>query len=201
MKGVASHIYVVLRHMGGFGLLTLGVFDSSILFMPFGNDLLMIALTASKHGMLPFYAAMATAGSLLGCLITDVISRKGGEQGLEKRVPRKRLEYVKKKVKKSAGWALALASLLPPPFPFTPFVIAASALQYPRKRLLTVIAVSRFTRFSIEGLLAILFGRRILRLAESPLLHYAITALVVVSVVGSVVSVTSWIKGSKKMTR
>jgi membrane protein YqaA with SNARE-associated domain len=201
MKGVASHIYVVLRHMGGFGLLTLGVFDSSILFMPFGNDLLMIALTASKHGMLPFYAAMATAGSLLGCLITDVISRKGGEQGLEKRVPRKRLEYVKKKVKKSAGWALALASLLPPPFPFTPFVIAASALQYPRKRLLTVIAVSRFTRFSIEGLLAILFGRRILRLAESPLLHYAITALVVVSVVGSVVSVTSWIKGSKKVTR
>ena len=201
MKGVAGHIYVVLRHMGGFGLLTLGVFDSSILFMPFGNDLLMIALTASKHGLLPFYAAMATAGSLLGCLITDVISRKGGEQGLEKRVPRKRLEYVKKKVKKSAGWALALASLLPPPFPFTPFVIAASALQYPRKRLLTVIAVSRFTRFSIEGLLAILFGRRILRLAESPLLHYAITALVVVSVVGSVVSVTSWIKGSKKMTR
>ena len=201
MKGVARHIYLVLRHMGGFGLLTLGVFDSSILFMPFGNDLLMIALTASKHGLLPFYAAMATAGSLLGCLITDVISRKGGEQGLEKRVPRKRLEYVKKKVKKSAGWALALASLLPPPFPFTPFVIAASALQYPRKRLLTVIAVSRFTRFSIEGLLAILFGRRILRLAESPLLHYAITALVVVSVVGSVVSVTSWIKGSKKVTR
>jgi membrane protein YqaA with SNARE-associated domain len=201
MNGVARHLYIVFRHMGGFGLLILGALDSSILFLPFGNDLLMIALTASKHGMLPFYASMATAGSLLGCLFTDVIGRKGGEQGLEKRVPRKRLEYVKIKVKKSAGWALALASLLPPPFPFTPFVIAASALQYPRRRLFAVIAVSRLARFSIDGLLAILFGRRILRLAESPFLHYAVTALVVVSIIGSVVSVISWIKGSKKTTR
>jgi membrane protein YqaA with SNARE-associated domain len=198
MKGVARHLFTVFRHMGGFGLLTLGILDSSILFLPFGNDLLMIALTASKHGMLPFYASMATAGSLLGCLFTDVIGRKGGEQGLEKRVPRKRLEYVKKKVKRSAGWALALASLLPPPFPFTPFVIAASALQYPRRKLLTIIAVSRFSRFTIDGLLAILFGKRILRLAESPVLYYAITALVVVSIVGSVLSVISWVKGSKK---
>jgi len=201
MKGVARHLFIVFRHMGGFGLLTLGVLDSSILFLPFGNDLLMVALTANKHGMLPFYASMATAGSLLGCLFTDVLSRKRGEQGLEKRGPRKRLEYVKKKVKKSAGWALALASLLPPPFPFTPFVIAASALQYPRRKLFTVIAVSRFARFSIDGLLAVLFGRRILRLAESPLLHYAVNLLVVVSIIGSVVSVISWVRGSKRVTQ
>ena len=36
----------------------------------------------------------------------------------------------------NAGQALAIASLVPPPFPFTAFVMAAAALQYPRKRLL-----------------------------------------------------------------
>jgi len=49
--------------LGGFGLLILGVLDSSFLFMPLGNDLLMVAMTASRHVMLPYYAGMATAGT------------------------------------------------------------------------------------------------------------------------------------------
>jgi len=75
----------------------------------------------------------------------------GGEKGLERTLGHKRTEYVKKRVKKSAGWALALASLMPPPFPFSPFVAGAAAFQYPRKKLLSVIAASRFVRFSIDG--------------------------------------------------
>src|SRR5947207_3972399 len=126
--GSLKHLSLVFFHLGGFGLLILGVLDSSFLFSPFGNDLLMIALTARRHGRILFYAAMATAGSVLGCFITDAISRKGGEAGLEKRVPKRRLNYIKKKVKKSAGWALVLAALMPPPFPFTLFVAASAAL-------------------------------------------------------------------------
>src|SRR5689334_23642439 len=136
MEKIATRLFLIFVHLGGFGLLALGILDSSFLVMPLGNDLLIIALSARNHALMPYYAAMATAGSVLGCLLMDVVSRKGGEAGLEKRLPRKRLEYVKAKVEKKAGWALATAALLPPPFPFTPFVIAAAALKYPRKKLL-----------------------------------------------------------------
>src|SRR2546426_3353941 len=77
-------------HLGGFGLLLLGTLDSSFLIMPFGNDLLVMALTTRRHIMWPYYAAMATAGSIAGCLLMDLISRRGGEEGLEKTIGGKR---------------------------------------------------------------------------------------------------------------
>ncbi len=176
----------------------MGILDSSFLFMPLGNDLLMVAMTASKKSHMPYYAAMATLGSVLGCLLIDVIFRKGGEKMLEKHVPARRLDYIRGKVKKRAGWALAVASLAPPPFPFTPFIMAASTLEYPRKRLLGVIAGTRLVRFSVEGALAIYFGKRILKLAESPAVQWFIIGLIIVSLGGSVFSIVRWIQRSKR---
>ena len=120
--------------------------------MPLGNDLLIVALSANRHARLPYYVLMATAGSVLGCLLTDIVSRRGGEVGLERNMSRRRIEYIKKKIDKGAGLAIGLAALMPPPFPFTPFIAGAAAFQYPRKKLLGVIAGARLLRFSIEGL-------------------------------------------------
>ncbi len=199
MKTLIAPIFKVLSHLGGFGLLGLGVLDSSFMFfVPFGNDLLMIAMSARHHSRLPYYALMAAAGSVLGCLITDLVFRKGGEAGLERYVPGRRLDYIKRQFGKKAGWTLALASLIPPPFPFTPFVAAAAALKYPRRRLLAVIGASRFTRFTIEGLLAVWLGRDILKLADSRLMVGVVVSLIVVAVVGSAVSAYSWVKKSRK---
>ena len=198
MNAIVNHLFAVFIRLGPFGLLILGILDSSfLLFLPLGNDLLMVALTARKHVMLPVFAVMATAGSVLGCALTDWVARKGGEKGLEKIIAGRRLNYVKRKVKHSAGKALVFACLMPPPFPFTAFVAGAAAFQYPRKKLLVTIALARFARFSILGLLAIAFGVSILRLAKTPEVQTAILALAVISVVGSIVSVVSWIKRSR----
>ena len=188
---------MLLAHLGGLGLVILGVLDSSFLFVPFGNDLLVIVLSARHHAWMPYYALMAAAGSCLGCALTSEVGRKGGEKGLDARVPRKRLEYLKQRIKTRAGWALAFASLMPPPFPFTPFILVASALKYPRKRLLAVIGVSRLVRFAVEGTLAILIGREIIRIAQSRAVQNSIWALVVVSLMGSVASVYSWVRKSR----
>lgn len=201
MHSLVRHLFSILLHLGGFGLVILGVLDSSFLILPFGNDLLLIALSARRHELVPYYAAMATAGSVTGCFIMDVISRRGGEKGLERTIGPGRTEFVKKKVRKRAGWALALASLMPPPFPFTPFVAGAAALQYPRKKLLTVVAASRFFRFCIDGLLAVLFGTRILRWVREPGFVYVMLALVVISLVASAISVIGWIRRSKMVER
>lgn len=198
MRTFLRHIAIGLFQLGGFGLLILGVLDSSFLMMPLGNDLLMVALSASKHAHMPYYAIMATAGSVLGCLLIDLVTRKGGEAGLEKYVPRRRMDYIKGKIDKRAGWAIAFASLMPPPFPFTPFIAGAAAFQYPRKKLLSIIAITRFVRFGVEGVLAIYFGRRILSLAKAPAVEYVVIALIVIAIGGSAFSVYRWIKRSRQ---
>jgi membrane protein YqaA with SNARE-associated domain len=177
-----------LFQAGGLGLLTLGAFDSSPLVVPMGNDLLVLALSARYHGRMLYYAAMATTGSLIGCFATDWISRKS-EKGLKKVVSGKRLSYIRSQVEKRAGWTLVIASLLPPPFPFSAFVAAAAAFRYPRGKLFSSVAAGRFVRFVIEGTLAIYYGRWIIRQAESPLLDHLMIALIVISICGSAFAV------------
>ena len=46
---------MVLMHLGGVGLLIMGVLDSSFLVLPLGNDLLVIALTARQHMKVFYY--------------------------------------------------------------------------------------------------------------------------------------------------
>jgi membrane protein YqaA with SNARE-associated domain len=195
----ASTLFALVMKFGGVGLLVLGVLDSSFLIAPWGNDLLVIATTA-RHPSLPYmvyYAAMSTVGSVLGCLLIDLTLRPLGAKGLEKHLSKRRLDRVRKKMGQDAGVALALASLAPPPFPFTAFVMAAAALQYSRKRLLAVVGATRMVRFTLLGALAMRFGERILRWGANPILQGIMVGLIVFSIVGSVVSVYGWIKRSK----
>jgi membrane protein YqaA with SNARE-associated domain len=193
---VKPFIHIIARALfraGGLGLLTLGIFDSSPLVVPLGNDLLVLALSARYHERMPYYAAMATAGSLIGCLFTDWISRKS-EAGLKKFASGKQLERIRKLVKKRAGATLLLASILPPPFPFTPFVAAAAAFRYPRGKLFSFVGAGRLIRFTIEGALAIYYGGWIIRQAKSPWLEHVMIALIVISIVGSAFSIYRWNK-------
>jgi membrane protein YqaA with SNARE-associated domain len=195
---ILALLYGLFNLLGPFGLLILGILDSSFLFMPLGNDLLIVALTARKPAFLPIYVAMAAAGSVIGCYLVDTVSRKGGEEGLKRKLSPRRMKFVRKKVETHAAWALALASVMPPPFPFTPFVITAAALQYSRRKLLAVVGISRAVRFTTLGILAITFGPRILNLAKRPSVRYFIVAVVIVSIVGTSLSVIKWVRGSRR---
>ena len=189
LRNIIREVVRTFAHFGGPGVLALSALDSSPLFIPFGNDLLFIAMASRKREMMVYYALMATIGSVLGCLADDAISRKGGEKGLEKRLSPRRFASIKKYTKKGAAWALGVACLMPPPFPFTAFVAGAAALQYPRKKLLLVVSLTRLARFLIEGLLAIYVGRRlVLRFVRSPAIGYVVAGLIIVSITGSVLS-------------
>jgi membrane protein YqaA with SNARE-associated domain len=188
------HLYLVLAHLGPWGLLLLGVLDSSFLFMPLGNDLLIVGLTTQHPELLPLYAPIAALGSVLGCVLLDLVVRKQGKAGLEKIAGKKRMQYLKKKIGDRAAFSLAFASLAPPPFPFTPVVAAASAFEYPRRKMFAVIAVSRIVRFTLVGLLAIFFGRRIVRIAQSPVFEGVVLGILVLFLIGSIFSVMKWLK-------
>jgi membrane protein YqaA with SNARE-associated domain len=193
MDALASVLYFLAR-LGAPGLILVGVLDSSFLFLPFGNDLLMLGFAARHPVRLALYASMAAIGSVSGAMIIDTISRKGGEQGLHRVLPKKKIEHVKRKVSSRAGYALALAALLPPPFPFTAFVAVAAALQYPRWRMIAVLLSARMLRFSIIGILGISFGPAILKLAERPEVKYTLVGLLLVCIAGSTVSIVGWVR-------
>ena len=101
----------------------------------------------------------------------------------------------------NAARALVVASLAPPPFPFTPFIMAAAALQYSRARLLATVGVARMVRFSVLGLLALRFGERILKWVQNPVAQGLLIALIVFCTVGSAFSVYRWISRSHTAPR
>jgi membrane protein YqaA with SNARE-associated domain len=192
-----QHLSAFFLSLGGFGLLLLGVLDSSILFLPLGNDLLVVALSAQHHERVFYYVAMAALGSTIGTWITWWLARKGGKEGLEKSVSPRRLKYVERQVEMRGAIALAVASLMPPPFPFTPFVMVAGVLNYPQVKLLSVVAFCRAIRFGILALLAVKFGKHILDLASRPAVQIGIVGLVILSIGGSAFSIYRWVKRSR----
>jgi membrane protein YqaA with SNARE-associated domain len=185
--------------LGAIGLFLLGILDSSFLFLPFGNDLLLIALVSSNRtsAIWILYVVASALGSVLGVLIVDLIMRKTGEEGLEKFVSQKKVERLKRKMDKHAGWAVFWATLIPPPFPFTAVVMTASALQCSRKKIVLAVFFGRLLRFTIEALLALYFGRQILKFIDSAVMEYFVYGFLAVAVVGSVYSIRKWFKGGK----
>lgn len=194
------HALGIIFSLGYFGPLVLGILDSSFLFMPFGNDLLIVGLTARhRHQYLQIgaYVGMAAIGSVLGVLLIHAVAHKGGEEGITHFMSKKRFEYLKEKIDRYGGMALVVGCLAPPPFPFTLLVAAASALGYPRIKLFYLTLTGRIVRFSVVAGLAIVFGHRILAIAKSPAFVGCMIAFVVLCFGGSGWSVAKWIKSSR----
>ena len=189
-------IFRFFRRMGLFGLFLMSVLDSSFLVLPFGNDLLLIALTSSNRTGPTWiaYVLVSTIGSLIGVFVIDSLMRKTGEKGLQRFVSERKIEKLKSKMENKAGITLFVATLLPPPFPFTPAVMTASALQCPRKNLFLAVFLGRLLRFSIVATLALYFGRQLIAYINSDWLAYAVYALIGIAIVASTFSVMRWLK-------
>jgi len=95
------------------------------------------------------------------------------------------------------GSSITLAAALS----LTAFVAAAAAFRYPRSKLLSFLGVARFVRFVIEGLLAIHFGRWIMKQAESGWLYDVMLALILISIGGSAFAIYQWTQGNKRTLR
>jgi membrane protein YqaA with SNARE-associated domain len=153
-----------LLHLGGIGLIPLGVLDSSLVPVPGSMDVATILLSARERHLWFYYAVMATAGSVLGAFITYRLARKGGQEALTKRFPKRKVDKVLKTFERWGFAAIAVPAMLPPPFPLVPFVIAAGAMQYSLGKFLAAMTVGRFVRYSILAYLGATYGRHILSL-------------------------------------
>jgi membrane protein YqaA with SNARE-associated domain len=141
-----------------------------------------------------FYILVTIIGSVMGAVFTYFLMRKASEETLEKKIPAKKLKRVKRKIEKGGFIGLVIASLIPPPFPFTPFVIVAAVSDLSAKRTFASIITGRTIRYLIEGVLALVLGRHILRLMESRGFKMFMVGLFVLAIVGTVFSIVKWLK-------
>jgi membrane protein YqaA with SNARE-associated domain len=188
------HLLAFLLQFGVLGLVLLAIADDSFLFLPIGSDLLTVLLVARNHAELLVYVLAAAAGSTIGVFFLDLVSRKVGEAGLKRLVKPKLLDYLKRKMERRAAAVLIVSCLAPPPFPFGAAIAAASALQYPRTRLLVLVFLARAVRFALVGWSAIYFGRRILRIADSTEFLWFMGAFIAFCLIGSILSIIHWVR-------
>jgi membrane protein YqaA with SNARE-associated domain len=191
------HLLAFFLQYGVFGLVLLAIADDSFLFLPVGSDLLTVLLVARNHDRLALYALAAAAGSTIGVLLLDLVCRKVGEAGLKRLVKPKLLDTLKRQMERRAAAVLIVACLAPPPFPFGAAIASASALQYPRPRLLLLVFLARLVRFALVGWSAIYFGRRILRIANSTEFLWFMGIFITFCLIGSVLSIVHWVRVSR----
>jgi membrane protein YqaA with SNARE-associated domain len=147
-----------LGTIGGVGLFIIGFLDSSFLTFPVINDLLVVELSIRNPSLMPYYALMATMGSLLGCAALYLVARKGGE-ALFRRRAGQRAEKIRRWVQRNGFMTMLVTALLPPPTPFKFFVLGAAVFEVPFRAFTLALLVARSLRYFIVGFLAIRYGR------------------------------------------
>ena len=146
---------------GGPGLIVIGLIDNSVIPIPGGMDISVLLLTAHHRKWWAYYGAMATAGAMLGGYLTYRVAQKSGKAGLEKKIGKKRAEKVYKKFGKGGFSTVVIGSILPPPFPIVPVLMAAGVMQYSRKKFLVALGIGRGIRFFVVAFLGKLYGTAI----------------------------------------
>ena len=178
------------------GVVVLAALDSTLFFsLPFGIDAVVVLLSARLDELAWTVPLLATGGSLAGAWLTFWMGRKIGEKGLDDYVEAKRLNIARKKIENGGAVALAVLDLIPPPFPFTAFLLVAGALDVDARLFFVTLTVARIIRFGVEAALAVIYGQRILGWMESDLFHsvvavftflaFALTALSMIKLIRS----------------
>ena len=142
---------------GGTGLFLIAFLDSTFLPFPTVNDLLLIDLCFASPLRMPYYAAMATLGSLVGSLLLYFMAKRGGEAAFHAKAG-KRAASIRHWVQRNGFISLVIAAVMPPPMPFKFFVLAAGALGMPLGQFVLALILARGARFYGEGYLAVRYG-------------------------------------------
>lgn len=148
--------------------------------MPFGVDALVIVLAAKYADVFWIFPPLAAAVSLTTAALTYWAGRTAGYAGLPRLVPSHYLERLRSRISKTGAGALAIAAVLPPPFPLTAFLLTCGALDVDRRRFFVVFGLLRLIRFSGAALLARQYGDRVLQVLSSNDVRMAVMAIAVV---------------------
>ena len=170
----------LLLTFGIAGVFLVSIVDSSFVPLPIpGITDIMTVVLAARHASLILLVAAGTAGSFLGGLFSYKVGHAGGMAFLEKHVSPRILKPVCNWMERHAILAVALPAVLPPPMPLSPFVLAAGALQMPRRKFLIAFTASRFLRHAGAAMLGVYFGPHVLRVWNTLMSRWSAPILIV----------------------
>ncbi|HEC97344.1 MAG TPA: DedA family protein [Nitrospirae bacterium] len=161
-------------------LFLLAVAESS--FFPVPPDVLLIALSLSLRKRAFYYAAVCTAGSVIGGAIGFFIGMKFwafGQGILFHYVSKETFETVRVYFRDYEAWAIAIAGFTP--IPYKVFTISAGFFQVNFSVFMVVSFLSRGARFFLVGGLIYLFGKHIRNFIDRyfNLLTYGFAAILI----------------------
>lgn len=189
LLGIKSSLQTLLEWLkafGAFGLFGISLVDSIGVPLPGGPDSVMILLSANTPALMPVYALAATAGSAIGCTVLYLAARRAGVAAL-KRVSIEKRNSIENLLGRYDLIAVMVPAVLPPPFPFKPFVLCAGVFKLKTGRFIIAIFIGRAVRFLIEGWLAIRFGDDAGRIIKQ---HGWKVLLAVVAIAGIVIGLS-----------
>ncbi len=163
MARLAGAVSAFIASLGGLGIMILAIADSSFLSIPEGNDLLIVILsTGNSWGRMAYYVSMTVAGSIMGCLLLYYVGRKGGSPMLRRKFSQKNIERAEKLFEKYGLLTVLIPSILPPPMPFKIFVLSAGVFRLRALEFFGAVLIGRTLRYSMWGVLAVLYGNSVL---------------------------------------
>jgi membrane protein YqaA with SNARE-associated domain len=151
-------LYGLALSLGGPGLFVVAFLDSSFISLPQINDLLVVLMVVRNKTLMPYYALMATAGSVAGCYVLYLIAERGGEAFLARRLKAGHIERALAVYRRRGVLALMVPAILPPPAPFKLFVLLAGVAGVRLLPFIGSIAAARGLRYLVIGALAVRYG-------------------------------------------
>ena len=167
MQTFIKWVYGLALSLGGPGLFAVAFLDSSFVSLPQINDLLVVLMVVRNKSWMPYYAAMATLGSVAGCYVLYLIAERGGEAFLAKRLKAGHIERALALYRKRGMLALMVPAILPPPAPFKLFVLMAGVAEVRPLQFVFSIAIARGLRYLVLGALAVRYGDAALELMRT----------------------------------
>jgi membrane protein YqaA with SNARE-associated domain len=194
--------WIVAAIASPLGVVVLAALDSTVFFsFPGGVDAAVVIL-AARGGWAPWTATLlATAGSVGGAALTFWMGAKIGAPGLDRYMSAARLARVRRKVHDAGAIGMAVLDLIPPPFPYTPFILAAGALKVDGTTFFGTLLVCRLLRFGLEAALAAVYGRALLAWFDSDVFHDIVSFAAVVAVLLTIFSIAKLITSSRSPRR
>lgn len=156
-----------ILHFGAAGVFGVALVDASPVPLPIPGSTDVLILILGAHGEWPWLLALAgVLGSMVGGYLTWATGKKGGEAMLHHHFKKQKRwrDRINRWIKGHGIRTVVIATLLPPPIPLLPFLLAAGALGVTRRQLLLALALGRSIRYGAEAALAVLYGHWILHL-------------------------------------
>jgi membrane protein YqaA with SNARE-associated domain len=201
-----NHLLRWLMSLGGLGLFGLAIVDSSVIPIPLpgSTDLLLVWLTSERTATTVTAVGLAFcafSGSMIGGYLAWEAGHKGGEAALARYIPKRFFTRITGWMNTNGSWTLGIVTLLPPPVPLMPFVVAAGALGVSRARFLTFYSVARVLRYGFLAWFGVTYGRRVVRAWLRSLGGWTTTILWVyigLTVLGIAYGVYKWRKAQRE---